>query len=78
MGLSKDGLKKDPAPSFTKYGAKRKCHDCGKPTYNYRCTACHEKFRLKHGVPVEDDDEGPGDSWLSVPGHKSGRRYDDY
>lgn len=24
---------------------KRKCHDCGKPTNNYRCSACWAKIR---------------------------------
>lgn len=24
----------------------RKCHDCGKPTNNYRCSACWEKKGL--------------------------------
>lgn len=32
---------------------KRKCHDCGKPTPDYRCPACLEKWRLKNGVPMK-------------------------
>lgn len=29
---------------------KRACHDCGKPTYNYRCLPCRLKWQLRHGV----------------------------
>lgn len=28
----------------------RKCHDCGKPTPDYRCNACREKFYARHAV----------------------------
>lgn len=28
----------------------RTCHDCGKPTNNYRCDACAAKWKKKHGV----------------------------
>lgn len=31
----------------------RKCHDCGKMTYNYRCDKCKEKWRIKHHVEEE-------------------------
>lgn len=37
----------------------RKCHDCGKPTNNYRCPTCLEKWRIKNCVPTSgssDDD----------------------
>ena len=27
---------------------KRKCHDCKRPTDNYRCPECWEKYRAKH------------------------------
>lgn len=30
--------------------AMRKCHDCGAPTYNYRCEACLQKWREKNNV----------------------------
>lgn len=39
----------------------RTCHDCGKPTWNYRCDACLRKWRKKNGVAVEivgDNDDG--------------------
>jgi len=32
----------------------RKCHDCGKLTYNYRCDKCKEKWRIKHHVEEEE------------------------
>ena len=28
----------------------RKCHDCGKPTPDYRCNACRERFYARHAV----------------------------
>ena len=31
-------------------GALRKCHDCGRPTSNFRCPACHAKWRVKNGL----------------------------
>lgn len=34
----------------TKPGPKLRCHDCGAPTWDYRCAACREKWRLKHGI----------------------------
>ena len=39
----------------------RRCHDCGKPTTNYRCPTCLRAWRLKHGVPM-DGDGGYGDA----------------
>ena len=35
--------------------ALRKCHDCGKPTPDYRCPACWRKLRRKLGCPVEEE-----------------------
>ena len=37
---------KKPDPQDTK----RKCHDCGKPTTNYRCDECLQKWRVKNGL----------------------------
>ena len=31
----------------------RECHDCKKPTTQYRCPQCHEEWRRKHGVPED-------------------------
>ena len=30
--------------------SKRKCHDCPKLTWNYRCPECDAKHKRKHGV----------------------------
>ena len=38
-----------------KNGNLRACHDCGKPTPNYRCTKCLGKWRREHGVGVNPD-----------------------
>ena len=39
------------------YGT-RHCHDCGKPTPNYRCTECWRKLRERLGLEqVEFDDK---------------------
>lgn len=32
---------------------KRRCHDCGTPTYNYRCEKCWRKHRQKYGGSLE-------------------------
>lgn len=32
---------------------KRKCHDCGRPTNNYRCPRCLSKWRIKNGIAAE-------------------------
>ena len=34
---------------------KRHCHDCGKPTPDYRCPACWRKLRKRLGCPVEEE-----------------------
>lgn len=33
---------------------KRACHDCGKPTTDYRCPQCRYKWAKKHGVVLDD------------------------
>lgn len=36
----------------------RKCHDCQTLTWDYRCPACAQKWRSKHGVsPLINDAE---------------------
>lgn len=35
----------------------RKCHDCGKPTSNYRCAECQAKWRAKYAVTGAGDVE---------------------
>lgn len=32
----------------------RVCHDCGRPTSNYRCSSCWEKIRSDSTKAVED------------------------
>lgn len=34
---------------------KRKCHDCGRPTPDYRCAHCLSKWREKYGVSPNGD-----------------------
>lgn len=34
--------------------ALRKCHDCGRPTADYRCQNCLRKWRMEHGVSLGD------------------------
>ena len=36
---------------------KRKCHDCGKPTPDYRCPACWRKLRKRLGCPAEEEEQ---------------------
>ena len=35
--------------------ASRACHDCGRPTTDYRCPVCQKKFRQRHGVITSTD-----------------------
>lgn len=35
---------------------KRRCHDCGKPTYNYRCDKCREKWQREHSISLNSSD----------------------
>lgn len=50
----------------------RKCHDCGKPTNNYRCNECWLKKQGK--IPHHQDDPafyiGEGHTSRSYPGIK--------
>lgn len=38
----------------------RRCHDCGKPTHNYRCPACLRRWRQCNGVSLSgcNDEDG--------------------
>ena len=31
----------------------RKCHDCGKPTNDYRCPKCWQKIRSRDCIPMD-------------------------
>ena len=37
--------------------ALRKCHDCGRPTYDYRCSECWKKIRAEQDYSYDDEDE---------------------
>ena len=49
-------LRGGPKPRLPKPSGKnmRKCHDCKKPTTDYRCSKCWAKLRAKHGYSAED------------------------
>ena len=49
-------LRGGPKPRLPKPSGKnmRKCHDCGKPTTDYRCPKCWAKLRAQHGYSAED------------------------
>lgn len=36
----------------------RKCHDCGKMTPFYRCEKCRDKWKLKHHVETDEENQG--------------------
>ncbi len=31
----------------------RRCHDCGRPTPDYRCPRCRKKWQIKNHVPLD-------------------------
>lgn len=53
----KDSVSRDIKASVLPKTYWRKCHDCGKMTYNYRCDKCKEKWRIKHHVEEEENGE---------------------
>ena len=48
-------LRGGPKPRLPKPSGKnmRKCHDCGKPTTDYRCSKCWARLRAEHGYSTE-------------------------
>ena len=47
---------KDKAlPEIEENPPKRKCHDCGRPTNNYRCAECWQRLREKQSRSYEQD-----------------------
>jgi hypothetical protein len=55
-------------PSKPIFGG-RKCHDCGNPTYNYRCDKCRAKWAKRHSLdsgysPAESDFSGGGSRYI--------------
>ena len=65
-------LQGKPAPLKPYTIQRRKCHDCGTPTSDYRCPACLRKWRLKHGV-AQDGGEDYGDLFAGVACLSDGR-----
>lgn len=41
----------------------RNCHDCGKPTSNYRCNDCWVKWKIKNNIPIYAKEDNLDDSW---------------
>ncbi len=41
---------------------KRACHDCGAPTFDYRCPACLTAWRIRHGVPLDGNGQPDEDA----------------
>ena len=54
LSLQLRGGPKPRLPKLKRDGSMRKCHDCGKPTTDYRCSKCWAKLRSKHGYSTED------------------------
>lgn len=56
LGISETRLPPRPTPDCVSI---RRCHDCGRPTTDYRCSSCRAQFRRKHGVSeFWNDEEG--------------------
>jgi hypothetical protein len=53
LHLSLRGGSKPRPPKLD--NVKRKCHDCGKPTPDYRCPSCWRKLRQRLGCPAEEE-----------------------
>ena len=52
VGMLKPVLKRPDALSL------RRCHDCGKPTVDYRCPKCRARWRERNGVaPSAQEDD---------------------
>ena len=44
--------------------SQRKCHDCGKPTQDYRCPECLKKWRNKYHVAASGYGDTYEESWV--------------
>lgn len=61
VGLQKPRPRREEKPPpLPLKPAMRRCHDCGRPTPDYRCPKCLEKWRAKHGVPPSGAGEPEG------------------
>lgn len=45
-----------PKKLAVNFGKPRTCHDCGKPTANYRCPECWKKLRAGMGITESELD----------------------
>lgn len=58
LGLAKrKPAKREPPVSEL---SRRRCHDCGKPTTDYRCPQCLAAFRARNGVSLNAAKEEDG------------------
>ena len=57
LGVSRATRKKPEEPPPPDMLSRRKCHDCGKPTTDYRCPACLAAWRRRNGVSSRGEDE---------------------
>lgn len=48
--------KKKYHPPKRKADGKRRCHDCGRPTTDYRCAECWRKLRAAQNYSFEDEE----------------------
>lgn len=51
--LLKEGVDKE---ATARPKPKRKCHVCGKPTFDYMCEDCRRKWRQENGVSATAED----------------------
>ena len=51
-----DPLKRQEDDTYIPVKPRRRCHDCGRPTPDYRCAECLKKWRQKHGVSIHADE----------------------
>lgn len=67
-GMSREEWLEEHPQSDTSTLFKRKCHDCGKPTNDYRCQTCWAKLRSESelsGIPGYDFyGKSEGHAWV--------------
>lgn len=63
-GLSREEWLEEHPQSNQSTLLKRKCHDCGKPTNNYRCSACWEKLRSEYETGGIPEYQVMGQAWV--------------
>jgi hypothetical protein len=62
-GITRDEWLEEHPQSNQSTLFKRKCHDCGKPTNNYRCQSCWEKLRSESETGGIPEYEVMGQAW---------------